>query len=213
MPNLEDNTTFYRDVLHDLITLGQHLAHQVHAAAGTDLPLEEATVAFDRTARAVRRTVALARTLEDPARPRILARRRILREVEDTIARTWRPDSETLKAELHERLDTPELEDELGHRPTQDIIADIIRDLGLAAMPGFPTPWPRRTPAAIQALNARAGQMPPPACGKGVGGAGQGSMSSCSWIAGGGEGASTPPDPAARYPHPKTSGPAPVPAV
>ena len=122
------------------------------------------TTAFDRIARAVRRCVALARKLDepvratpDPAHRRTAARREVIRAVEDTIHRTAHEGdrAETLHAELRDRLDDPDLEDDLAHRPIADIIAEIRRDLGLASPPGD-HPWRRRTPADIRDLNARA---------------------------------------------------------
>ena len=145
----------HQSVLDELISLGQDLARQVHAAAGKDLTLEQATIAFDRVARTVRRTVLLSRRLAaDPAPGRTAAaRREIIRKVEDAITRADKP---TLHAELHERLDAPELDDEIGSKPVADIVADIIRDLGLA-----PGPWSRRTPASIRTLHAKAGRRLP----------------------------------------------------
>ena len=115
-------------------------------------------------ARAVRRCIALARTLDaapparDPAQHRTAARKRILRAVEDTIARTADegPDTpEALRAELRDRLDAPDLEDDIATRPIADIIQEICRDLGLAAHPGT-QPYQRRTPADVARLCATA---------------------------------------------------------
>jgi hypothetical protein len=132
--------------------------------------------AFDRIARAIRRSIALARSLADPAPPaknpaqhRAAARRRILREVEDTIQR-MSPGSDdadfdaadaddasadALTAELHDRLDAPDLDDDVSSRPVADIITEICRDLGLAVLSGA-HPWKRRTPADLEQLRARA---------------------------------------------------------
>ena len=67
--------------------------------------------------------------------------------------------AERLRAELVERLDSPELEEEIGQRPIEDIVTEIRRDLGLEAMMGC-NPWKRRAPAEIAALHARAAQPP-----------------------------------------------------
>ena len=166
-----EDHAFYREVLHELIGLGTELARHVHAAATAEpaeagaLSLPEAAAAFDRVARAVRRTVLLAQRLgtgPDAAAPRIAARKRIIREVEDTISRARRPEAETeaLHAELAERLDSPDLEDEIDTRPVAEIIADILRDLDLAVPPGLPRPWKRRTPADLLHLVTRAQQQP-----------------------------------------------------
>ncbi len=176
----------YHQVLHDLINMGTDLARLLHgqaAAQAAQQAAQQATgqpapppapdalisiaAAFDRIARAVRRSIALARSLDaiqpanDPAQHRAAARKRILRAVEDSIQRTAQDDgpgsaeAEALAAELHDRLDAPDLDDDIGSRPVADIITEICRDLGLAALPGT-TPWKRRTPADIEQLCARA---------------------------------------------------------
>ncbi len=167
-----EDAQYYRRVLHELIDMGVDLARDVHrqATAQAENPAStavHAAVAFDRISRAVRRTVALARKVAEPlptykpaGQDRVAARRRILREVEDVIQRKADgADAEALQAELCERLDAPELEDDIGDRPVAEIIADICRDLGLAAMPGT-RPWKRRTPQDIEALCACAAQPP-----------------------------------------------------
>ena len=136
-----------------------HAAHEPPATA-----LVTFTTAFDRIARAVRRCIALARKLDepvratpDPAHLRTAARRQVIRAVEDTIHRAANEGdrAEALNAELRDRLDDPDLDRDLAHRPVADIIAEIRRDLGLAAPPGD-NAWRRRTPADIQDLNAHA---------------------------------------------------------
>ncbi len=183
----------YIQILQDLITMGADLARLVHHQATAHAqapqpatqppapipspePLISLTTAFDRIARAIRRSITLAHALAhpiqpapNPAQPRAAARRRILREVEDTIHRAANdaapPDAgrtTDLTAELYDRLDTPDLDDDLAARPIPDIITEICRDLGLAARPG-PNPWKRRTPADIQHLCARAAAPQPAA--------------------------------------------------
>ena len=173
-----EDTQYYRTILHELIDMGTDLARRVHQQASqpaptpgtepTPNPAPDPTQAFDRIARVIRRTIVLARSLAEPAPPRAAAnpghrtaaRKRIIREVEDAIQR--RPpgtatDADPLHAELRDRLDAPDLDDDISHRPIADIIADICRDLGIAAQPG-PQPWKRRTPYDIEALCARAAQ-------------------------------------------------------
>ncbi len=87
---------------------------------------------------------------------RTAARKRIIRDVEDTIQRKTKDDeAERLHAELLERLDAPDLDDDIDHRPVAEIIEDICRDLGIANYPGA-HPWKRRTPADIAILADRA---------------------------------------------------------
>jgi len=59
-------------------------------------------------------------------------------------------------------MDAPDLDRDIANRPIDDIIKDILRDLGLAALPGT-RPWKRRTPADIEQLNARAAAPSRPA--------------------------------------------------
>jgi len=169
-----EDAAYYRSVLHNIIDMAADLACQAHAAAtraaqpGQDAanPSPDHTIAFDRMARAVRRTIALAQHIARPAAaaaptPQFAARRRILREVEDAIARTTTGDhAERLHAETLDRLDRPDLDDDIGHLPTATIIADICRDLGIAAPEGAPRPWKRRTPDDIALLHARAAGPP-----------------------------------------------------
>ena len=163
--NAVEDVAYYRRVLHELTDMGVDLARMVHgqAKAAADAGEEAAqaaalTVAFDRIARTVRRTIGLARRLDEmvpAARRRVAARRQIIRAVEDAIQDREPERREELEAELLERLDRPELDDEIDDRPVDVIIAEICRDLGLTALPGTRY-WKRRTPADVAALHARA---------------------------------------------------------
>ncbi len=142
--------------------------------------LQDLAAAFDSISRTVRRCIMLAQSLDTPKRPartpapnhtadRTAARKRILRAVEDTLGRQDYDDSyrvcdptEALHAELLDRMDAPDLDRDIESRPIDDIIKDILRDLGLAALPGT-RPWKRRTPADIAELNARAAAPSRPA--------------------------------------------------
>jgi len=142
--------------------------------------LQDLAAAFDSISRTVRRCIMLAQSLDTPKPPartpapnhtadRIAARKRILRAVEDTLGRQDYDDSyrvcdptEALHAELLDRMDAPDLDRDIESRPIDDIIKDILRDLGLAALPGT-RPWKRRTPADIAQLNARAAAPSRPA--------------------------------------------------
>lgn len=179
----------YRETLHELIGIGTGFARLLHAQAAaqaaTQPPgrqpaaetqpvpapapdtLASLAAAFDRVARAVRRCIALSRSLAqpvpptDPTRRRTAARKRILREVEDRIARRdgdgdgFGDPGTGLTAELHDRLDAPDLDDDIASRPVAEVITEICRDLGLASSPGD-HPWKRRTPADLAQLHARA---------------------------------------------------------
>ena len=98
--------------------------------------------AFDRVSRSVRRTAGLARRLDDEAvgvedGRRVAARRRIIRVLEDAIERQA-PNAAAearLHEELVERLDGPDLDDDVGVRPVDDIIEELCRDLGLRDIP------------------------------------------------------------------------------
>jgi len=195
------DTHAHHQVLDGLINIGADLARLLHqqataqAQAAQQRPAPQATAAqpvpppapdalikitaaFDQAARAVRRCIALFRSLNEPMHParnpapnRTAARKRMLRAVEDTIQRTNsdghglgvsdddRDAAEALHADLHaellDRMDAPDLDDDIRDRPIDDIIKEICRDLGIASLPGN-HPWKRRTSADIAQLNARA---------------------------------------------------------
>ena len=193
----DEDAQYYRQVLHELVEIGTRLARAIDRQAAAEPaatpapapeqpgqpapapapdPTPDLTIAFDRIARTIRRTIALARKLSDPAQPspteraaadaqqrRRAARKQIIREVEDTIHRDVHgPDAEaraeSLHAELYERLDTLDLDDDIDTLPIADIVAAIRRDLGIAAhinSRGI-SPWKRRTPRDVRDLCARA---------------------------------------------------------
>ncbi len=173
----DEDAQYYRQVLHELIELGADLARTLHrqaaatpAAAPEPAPARalqpDPSIAFERIARTIRRTIALARKLSDPTQPRpaahaaerrTAARKQIIRAVEDSIQRDADgAEADDLHAELYERLETMDLDDDLDTLPIAEIIAAIRRDLGIAAhLPGT-HPWKRRRPADVRALCARA---------------------------------------------------------
>ena len=174
-------TEHLRTVLLDLVTMGHALARRVHDDAMAEpapandpgdpeprpAPRPDPTVAFERAARTVRRTILLIQRLAAPPAPsRAAPRRQLLRAVEDAIDRAaFRAapaplDTDSLHAELHERLDSPDLDDELGTRPVAEIVAEICRDLGLTEPLPFLCPPRRRTPADVAGLHARAAALP-----------------------------------------------------
>ena len=149
--------TLLEDAATKLITLGVSLAQHIHdrTTAQPDTDLVEASKAFERVSRGTRRAIMLARKLAEPPR-RTAARKRIIRDVEDVIQRDADDDEgETLHAELMDRLDSPDLEDDIDSLPVEAIITDILRDFGLAHLPGT-HPWKRRTPDDVAELNTRA---------------------------------------------------------
>ena len=182
----DEDAQYYRQILHELIEIGTDLARAVHRQAAPEpnaepgaapypekatqpAPAPDPAIAFDRIARTLRRTIALARKITEPAptgpteraaeqahQRRLAARKRIVREVEDTIQRRADgAEAEALHAEFYERLDDPDLDDDLDEQPVADIIKAICRDLGIEHIPGT-HPWKRRTPQDVRDLCARA---------------------------------------------------------
>ena len=155
----------HRGVLNEMIDHGAALTRllvrqaeaQVEADEAVAVPVADVAVAYERISRAMRRSVMLVQRLgEAPAEvadTRVSARRKIIRVVEDLIQREASGDAaDALRAELAERLEGAELEDELGDRPVAEIITDICRDLGLGRpAPGI-RPFARRRPEDVAAL-------------------------------------------------------------
>ena len=186
---------YYRRVLHELIEMGTDLARMVHGQAQADLAEAPAlAVAFERVARTVRRTIGLARQLgEAPEqRRRVAVRRQIVRAVEDSIQELAPERQDDLEAELLERLDGPDVADDIDHRPVAEIIAEICRDLGLSALAGRPY-CKRRSPADIAVLCARAAGLaavathaaPGPAMGEAGDAEGPNALRLVAWPSGG----------------------------
>ena len=174
-----DDARYNRESLREMIDMGRELtrlllqrARAQAEAAAPDASVPDHSIGYNRLARAVRRTVLLAEKLAQPPKPAVSAaalrhhdkaRTRIIREVEDVIQRRADgdedEDEESLNAELNERVDGIDVIDDIEDRPVADIIADIVRDLGLAHIPGT-HPWKRRTPKDIAALAARVAASP-----------------------------------------------------
>ena len=165
----QTQTNHYREILNELIDMGAELARQIHKQAtqhSESKPAEDPTIPFDRIARTIRRTIALAQALDNPHRAqpgppdRTTIRKKIIRRIEDALHTSVKgPEAETLDQEFRERLDAPEFDDEINTRPIDDIIEDIRRDLGLRARAGL-FQWKRRTPQDVRTLNAQAAAPP-----------------------------------------------------
>ena len=162
-----EDVQFYRRFLHVLIEVGVQQAQDVQQRENTTVA--QAANAYGQIAQGVRRCIMLARQVTDPApdpaQHRTAARQRIIRTVEDTIQReATDDDAEALEREFAERLDAPDIDDDITQRPIDEIITEICHDLGLGAALGY-HPWKRRTPADIVALRARAAAPRRPAIG------------------------------------------------
>ena len=164
----------YQAILRTLIDQGAALAARIAASATAattpDSALPEATIAFDRAARAVRHTIALARhiaanpvvTATPTPDARTQARTRLIRTVEDAIHvqhRTYEGDREALDAEFAERLLDPALEFDLAGRNIDDVIQEICQDLGIAHQARAYI-YRRRTPEDVIDLRQRAAAPP-----------------------------------------------------
>lgn len=139
-----------RQVLHELIDIGMERVRTMRAKAqanGAGVTVELA-VTFDRVARAVRRSIALARVLFEPVPSRAATGKGIAREDEESSQRrVGGSEAEAKGGERPDRLDASDL-DAVRGRPVDEIIAGICRDLGVAAVPG--------TAAGLATLRARA---------------------------------------------------------
>ena len=180
-----EDAMFYRDTLQELVHIGTTLARLLQTQAIADAqatvkgmapttPLQDHAATFDRIARTIRRTITLARSLnepvapaKDPARPRAAARTPTLSEAgqgaERRCATPGRDDTAEAEApstDLRDRReapdrDRPDRDEDDTNRPPAAVIADICRDLGLDTPPGADA-WTRRTPADTMQPGARA---------------------------------------------------------
>lgn len=164
-----DEAQHRRDMLSELIDIAMEVARAVGAQAVHEADVAvagggrapDATAAFERAARVVRRTVLLAERLDQvgrsPGLRRTAARKRVIRAVEDAIGRQAADDAkaEGLHREFQERLDAPELDEALAAQA----VPEIMHDLGLDTVPGAP-PAMRRTPQDVAALCAWAAAPP-----------------------------------------------------
>jgi hypothetical protein len=158
----------HRAILDDLIDLGADFARDIRAQARTQPDaIPELATAFDQVTRGVRRAILLAQNLDTPRRQaavnRTLTRKKIIRRVEDDIGGVAdSPEhAETLREALRERMDEPDLDDDIANRPVGEILDEIIRDLGMADDCGMNL-WLPRGPAELAALRELAAKPTPP---------------------------------------------------
>lgn len=142
--------------------------------AAQDTPAADKAEPFERLARAIRRTILLARHLaENPVQPAkppapsaqedktgakiTLARRRIVRELDNDIVHGAGADERinSLRNELREHLEDPALDLAILHGSVPEIIETIRHDLGLVDS-RYRAPVPRRTPDQVRRLNGLA---------------------------------------------------------
>ena len=140
---MNDSIDFLADASRELVTLGVGFTRHIHdrTIANPDTNLAKAATAFENVSRGTRKAILLAQRLDQPPR-RIAARKQIIRAVEDNIQRHAAEDddeADTLQAELLDRLDTLDLEDEIDSRPVETIITRYPARFR-------PRPYPRRQP-------------------------------------------------------------------
>jgi hypothetical protein len=166
--HIGEGTAYCRQVLSNLLDISNEmaeiLAYQTRSQSDDPAAARATVAVFTPLAQSIRRTIMLHEKLAKPAKPRsnrIAARKRIIRDVEDAIQREARSPSEqeTLHGEFLDRLDRPDLDDEIADRSPADIVTDITRDLGVTGVYDA-HPAKRRTPHDIAILNARAAQIP-----------------------------------------------------
>ncbi len=172
-----EDDAFYAATLKEMVAMGLEIGRIVHQqviAQSIDSPHspidDQSTVSYDRVFRAVRRGIMLAKRLSqpEPVRKQAAARRQVARDVGNAIQSQAKSpkDAENLYADLRDRLDTPDFEEDLENRPIQDIIDEIRKDLGLK------TPVARIAPSqcgTTQDQTTTDLTQPSPACGRGEG--------------------------------------------
>lgn len=121
--------------------------------------LIDVTLEFVRVSDRIRRAIKSSHKLDQAAQARAAAaaaqrsaiRRRIIHEVEGAIRCVADgAEAEALRKSVRERLDSAGLDGEIDCRPVADIIADMLRDLGLAPSRAYAdakAPSPRPAPA------------------------------------------------------------------
>ena len=181
-----NHAEYYRALIHTCLEAGANIVRRLTEEADTaaeartaalppaqaPAPLPEIAAAFAHVNRAIRQGILLAQSLDRPSldnqspdrappRPtRAAARETVIRRVEDQIQQFTDPaESTTLHREFRDRLDRPDFDADLNNRPIDDIITEIVRDLGLSA-DIYSRPHKRRTPDDLDILRARAAAPP-----------------------------------------------------
>ncbi len=171
----DEDAQYYRQVLHKLIAMATDLAEAVHRQAlaepaasqpttedqpAAPSPTPSQATSFDRLARTVRRTIALARKLSEPAReapgPKLRlsecpnARRPDRAETDARDAEPW--------AELCERPEAADcdadedLDDDFDDQSLAELIASLRHDTGLAHLTDAELRQHRTTPSAQEGV-------------------------------------------------------------
>ncbi len=154
----DEDAQYYRGILHELVEMATDIARAVHRQATTEhsadptpatalpapAPSPQQAIAFDRLARSIRRTIALARKLSEPDRapPSSKLRADGCNECcpSPRQRRTDRAETDALHAEPCERPEEPDfdadedLDDDLDDQSFADLIASLRHDSGLATL-------------------------------------------------------------------------------
>ncbi len=152
----DEDAKYYRGILHELVEMATDIARAVHRQATTEQPANAApgaaapqptptlAIAFDRVARTIRRTVALARKLSEPDRapPGSKLRAEGCDECGPSARqrRTDLAETDALRAEPCDRPEAPDcdadedLADDLDEHSLADLIASLRHDTGLATL-------------------------------------------------------------------------------
>jgi hypothetical protein len=141
--------------LADAIDAGHQAAASEATRNAIGARIASITHTFDQAARAVRRTAALQARL---AEGRSFGPQEPSREQPPGLGDTTGHAAND--AERAERMDDPELGDEIGERADDDVVRDVCRDLGPATDGG--TTFSPPLPGEIQAICARAARPAAP---------------------------------------------------
>ena len=168
----DEDAQYYRGILHELVEMATDIARAVHRQATAEQPAEhgpesdgqsdgqpaasptpDPSIAFDRIARTIRRTIALARKLSEPVREAPGPKCRLKECPEER--RTDRAETDALHAEPCDRPEQPDfdadedLADDLDEQSLADLIASLRHDTDLATLTDAQLRQ-RRTPQSTQ---------------------------------------------------------------